>query len=58
MLDAKEIITKLHREHTASGTELLELLRSEDIDTMEALRQAAQEIAQETFLNLQAKLLG
>ena len=49
MLDAKEIITKLHREHTASGAELLELLRSEDIDTMEALRQAAQETAQKTF---------
>ena len=41
MLDAKEIITKLHKEHTASGIELLELLRSEDIDTMEVLRQAA-----------------
>ncbi len=49
MLDAKEIITKLHREHTASGAELLELLHSEDVDTMEALRQAAQETAQETF---------
>ena len=49
MLDAKEIIAKLHRDHTASGAELLELLRSENNDTMEALRQAAQETAQETF---------
>ena len=49
MLDAKEIITKLHREHAASSAELLELLHCEDMDTMEALRQAAQETAQETF---------
>ena len=51
MLNCKEIITKLHTEHTASGTELLELLRCEDADIMEELRKTAQATAQETFGN-------
>ena len=49
MLNCKEIITKLHTEHTASGAELLELLRCEDAVIVEELRQTAQATAQETF---------
>lgn len=43
------IISKLHREHSASGEELLELLRCTDASANETLRQAAQEQAQEIF---------
>ena len=49
MLHAKEIITKLQTEHKASGAELLELLRCEDVYIKEELRKAAQAQAQETF---------
>ena len=49
MLNCKEIITKLHTEHNASGAELLELLRCEDADILEELRKTAQATAQETF---------
>ena len=49
MLSCIEIIHKLKTEHNANGDELLVLLQCEDVKIAEALRQAAQEQAQETF---------
>lgn len=51
MLDCNEIIHKLQIEHKASGAELLSLLQCNDTKILEALRQAAQEQAQQTFGN-------
>ena len=51
MLDCNEIIHKLQIEHKASHAELLALLQCNDAKILEALRQAAQEQAQQTFGN-------